>query len=286
MAAGMGAHFMFSIMIMLAKILSENHSVIEIGFYRNLIASVPFLFMVFALGRRDILKLNTKPLLVGLRALLGTVSLVATFFAYSLMPMADTAALLFASSLFIPVLAVIVLKETVGPWRWSAVFAGFVGVIIMARPTGDVYVFGITVALGSALLHAILQIILRYLGQFETPETISFYFFVIGTVITGAAMPFVAVLPTLNEIPLLLGVGFSGAAAQWMLSVAYRNAPAAVVTVFNYTSIVWATLFGWMIWDEWPLPAVITGASVVVASNMLIIWRESRQHRKQSKRGA
>ena len=284
MVAGMGAHFMFSIMIMLAKILSENHSVIEIGFYRNLIGSVPFLFMVFALGRRDILKLNTKPLLVGVRAVLGTASLVATFFAYSLMPMADTAALLFASSLFIPVLAVIVLKETVGPWRWSAVFAGFVGVIIMARPTGDVYVFGITVALGSALLHAILQIILRYLGRFETPETISFYFFVIGTVITGAAMPFVAVLPTLNEIPLLLGVGFSGAAAQWMLSVAYRNAPAAVVTVFNYTSIVWATLFGWMIWDEWPLPAVITGASVVIASNMLIIWRESRQHRKLSKR--
>jgi drug/metabolite transporter (DMT)-like permease len=71
-----------------------------------------------------------------------------------------------------------------------------------------------------------------------------------------------------------------------MLSVHYRNAPAAVVTVFNYTSIVWATLFGWMIWDEWPLPAVITGASIVIASNMLIIWRESRQHRKQSKRGA
>ncbi len=286
MAAGMGAHFMFSIMIVLAKILSETHSVIEIGFYRNLIGSVPFLFMVFGLGRREILKLNTKPLLVGTRAILGTASLVATFFAYSLMPMADTAALLFASSLFVPVLAVIVLKEIVGPWRWSAVFIGFVGVIIMARPTGDVFVLGISVALGTAVLHAILQIILRYLGRYETPETISFYFFVIGAVITGMAMPFVAVTPTLSEIPLLLGVGLSGAAGQWMLSVAYRNAPAAVVTVFNYTSIVWATLFGWMIWDEWPLPAVLTGASIVIASNMLIIWRESRQHKLSSKQDA
>ena len=90
-------------------------------------------------------------------------------------------------------------------------------------------------------------------------------------------MPFVAHTPSISEIPLLLGVGLSGAAAQWMLSTAYKNAPAAVVTVFNYTSIIWATLFGWMIWNEWPVTAVIAGAIIVVASNMLIIWRESRQ---------
>ncbi|HNP66022.1 MAG TPA: DMT family transporter, partial [Woeseiaceae bacterium] len=65
-------------------------------------------------------------------------------------------------------------------------------------------------------------------------------------------------------------------AAQWLLSVAYRNAPAAIVTVFNYTSIVWATFFGWMIWNEWPLPAVMIGAVIVIASNILIVWRESR----------
>jgi drug/metabolite transporter (DMT)-like permease len=277
MAAGAGAHFMFSIMVMLAKILSTNHSVIEIAFYRNVIGSLPFLFVVFALGRREILTLNTKPSLVAVRAVLGSVSLVVTFFAFSLMPLADTTALLFTSSLFIPVLGVIVLKESVGPYRWAAVAVGFAGVIIMARPTGDIYVLGIAVAMCAALLHATLQIMLRYLGRYESPETISFYFFAIGAVITAAAMPFVAVTPTVKEIPLLLGVGFSGAAAQWLLSVAYRNAPAAVVTVFNYTSIVWATLFGWMIWNEWPLPAVIAGATIVIASNLLIVWRESRR---------
>jgi len=276
MAAGVGAHFMFSIMVLLAKLLSANHSVIEIAFYRNLLGSLPFLFVVFALGRREILRLNTKPALVGFRAVLGAISLTVTFLAYSLMPLADTTALLFTSSLFIPILAVIVLKETVGPYRWSAVAIGFVGVIIMVRPTGDVYVFGILVALCAALLHATLQIILRYLGRYESPETISFYFFVVGTLLTAVAMPFVAVTPTLSEIPLLIGVGLSGAAAQWSLSVAYRHAPAAVVSVFNYTSIIWATLFGWMIWNELPLPAVLAGAIVVIASNLLIIWRESR----------
>lgn len=174
MSAAMGAYFMFSVMMLCAKLLSANHSVIEIAFYRNLIGSVPFFFVVFALGRRDILKLHTKPHLVGVRAVLGTVSLVVTFLAFSLMPFADTTALLFTSSLFIPILAVVVLKESVGPYRWSAVAVGFAGVIIMARPTGDIYVLGISVAIGAAFLHATLQVMLRYLGRYETPETISF----------------------------------------------------------------------------------------------------------------
>jgi len=247
---------MFSVMVMIAKLLSANHSVIEIAFYRNLIGTVPFLVAIFPFGRRDILVLRTKPLLVVIRAIIGTVSLIVTFTAYSLMPLADTTALLFTASLFIPVLGVLVLKESVGPYRWSAVVIGFAGVMVMARPTGNIFVLGISVALFAALLHAILQIILHYLGRYESPETISFYFLGVGMLLTAFAMPFVAVTPTLSEVPLLIGVGLSGATAQWLLSIAYKNAPAAVVTIFNYTSIVWATLFGWMIWNDWPLPAV------------------------------
>ena len=279
MAAAVGAFFMFSIMVVFAKLLSENHSVIEIAFYRNLIASVPFLFIVFALGRREILVLRTKPTLVGIRALIGTVSLTVTFYAYSLMPLADTTALLFTSSLFIPVLGVIFLRESVGPFRWMAVAIGFAGVVIMAQPTGDVYVLGIVVALGAAFLHAVLQIILRYLGRFESPETVSFYFFVIGTFVTALALPFVAVRPTLAEVPLLLGVGLSGALAQWLLSTAFKNAPAAVVSVFNYSGIVWATFFGWAIWNQLPVRAVVIGGTIVIASNMFVVWRESRRGR-------
>ncbi len=276
MSAAMGAFFMFTVMNMFAKLLSANHSVVEIAFYRNLIASMPFLIMVFVFGRREILVLRSKPVLVGVRAVLGTLSLITTFFAFSLMPMANTTALMFTSSLFIPVLGVLFLKETVGPYRWSAVAIGFFGVIIMSQPSGEAYTFGILVAIAASFMHAILQIVLRYLGRYESPETISFYFFLIGTFLTALPLPFIAVRPTLSEIPLLLGVGLSGAAAQWLLSTAFRNAQAAVVTVFNYSGIVWATLFGWLIWNEWPLPAVMVGATVVIASNALIIWRESR----------
>jgi drug/metabolite transporter (DMT)-like permease len=275
MVAALAAFFMFTVMNVFAKLLSAKHSVIEIAFYRNLIACLPFLFMVFVLGRRDILVIQSKPSLVGLRAVLGAVSLMTTFLAFSLMPMAETTVLLFTASLFIPVLGVFFLGERVGPWRWAAVFIGFAGVVIMAQPGGQVNMLGITVALGAALMHATLQIVLRYLGRYESPETITFYFLVVGALVTAVPLPLVAVTPTMAEVPLLFGVGLSGALAQWLLSVAFRNAPAAIVTVFNYSGIVWATAFGWLIWNDWPLPKVLSGAAIVIASNGLIIWRES-----------
>jgi drug/metabolite transporter (DMT)-like permease len=173
-------------------------------------------------------------------------------------------------------LGIFFLGEKVGPYRWSAVIVGFLGVLVMLRPTGEVHALGVTLALGAALMHAILQIILRYLGKFERPETVTFYFVIIGTVVAALPLPFIATPPTLAEIPLLFGVGLTGALAQFLLSVAFSKAPAAVVTVFNYSGIIWTTLFGWLIWAEWPVTAVWIGGSIVIASSLFVIWRENR----------
>jgi drug/metabolite transporter (DMT)-like permease len=279
MTAAVGAFLAFTIMNVFAKHLSDGMSVIEIGFYRNLVACVPFLVAIFVFGRREILVIQSKPHFIAIRAVLGTLTLVTTFAAYSLMPMAETAVLLFTASLFIPVLGVIFLRERVGPWRWSAVFIGFAGVAIMLDPTGAVTPTGIAIALTAALLQAVLSILLRHLGGHERPETITFYFFVIGMFVTGLAMPFFASGPELEDVPHLFGIGLAGAAAQWLYSTALRHTPAAVVAVFNYSSIVWAMLFGWLIWNEWPLPIVFAGSAVVIGSNVLIIWRERQLRR-------
>ena len=145
MLAAMGAFFMFTVMNVFAKLLSDRHSVIEIAFYRNLIACMPFLFMVFVMGKRQILVIQSRPSLVGFRAVLGAVSLVTTFAAFSLMPMAETTVLLFTASLFIPVLGVFFLGEKVGPYRWAAVVAGFAGVVIMVGPAGNMNTLGVAV---------------------------------------------------------------------------------------------------------------------------------------------
>lgn len=277
MIAGLGAFFMLAVMNVFAKMLSETHSVIEIAFYRNLIATLPFLIWIFFFGRHDILKINSKPASIGIRSVLGTVSLITTFAAFAAMPMADTTAFLFTASLFIPVLGIIFLKETVGPYRWGAVLIGFIGVVIMLNPTGNVNTLGVALALSAAFMHAVLQTILRHLGKYEKPETVTFYFVLIGTIVAALPLPFVAVPPTVEEIPLLFAVGLTGALAQFLLSIAFGNAPAAVVTVFNYSGIIWATLFGWMIWQEWPAHTIWIGGGIVIASNIFMIWRESRK---------
>ncbi|MEM1091918.1 MAG: DMT family transporter [Pseudomonadota bacterium] len=282
MLACAGAMLMFSVMSAFAKYLSETHSVVEIAFYRNVIASLPFLAMAFLLGRRDILKVNARPGLVVSRSVMGTFSLIATFAAYSAMPMADTSVLLFTASLFLPVLGVLFLGERVGWIRASAVLVGFAGVAIMANPSGDASLYGVSMALTAALMQAIMAIILRQLGGSEKPETVSLYFFLIGAVLTGFAMPFVATPPSAAELPLLLGVGVAGACAQFLYAVALKLTPAAIVAVLNYTSIIWATLLGWLIWNEWPLPVVLVGSAVVIGANALIAWRESRVRSTQA----
>ena len=76
-----------------------------------------------------------------------------------------------------------------------------------------------------------------------------------------------------------MACGGSGAAAQWLYSIALKLTPAALVAVMNYTSLIWAMLFGWLVWNDWPLPVVFVGAAIIVASNALIVWRENRVQR-------
>lgn len=277
MISGLGAFLMLSVMNVFAKLLSETHHVIEIAFYRNLIATLPFLFMIFVLNKREIMAINSKPKGIIARAIIGTISLVVTFAAFASMPMADTTAFLFTASLMIPILGFFFLGEKVGIYRWGAVIIGFIGVIIMLNPDGEVNLIGVILALSAASMHAVLQTILRYLGKSEKPETITFYFVLIGTFVAAIPMPFIASLPSWQEIPLFLGVGLSGLLAQYLLSLAFSNAPAAVVTVFNYSGIIWATTFGWFIWSDWPTASIWIGGTIVIASNIFIIWRESRK---------
>lgn len=277
MMAGLAAFGMLAVMNVFAKLLSETHHVIEIAFYRNLIATLPFLFMIFAMNKREIMTINSRPKGVVARAVIGTISLITTFAAFAAMPMADTTAFLFTASLIIPILGFLFLGEKVGIYRWGAVIIGFMGVLIMLSPSGNVNMLGVILALSAASMHAVLQTILRYLGKTEKPETITFYFVFIGTFVAAIPLPFVASMPTLAELPLFLGVGITGLMAQYLLSVAFGNAPAAVITVFNYSGIIWAALFGWWIWSDWPAQTIWIGGSIVIASNIFMIWRETKR---------
>jgi drug/metabolite transporter (DMT)-like permease len=276
MAASAASFFMLNTMNVFAKLLSPHHSPIEVAFYRNVIAAMPFAIWFFLLGRRDLLRIYSRVDAIIIRSLIGTISIIATFKAFNYLPMADAQALFFTSSLFVPVMGYLFLKERVGPYRWSAVAIGFLGMLVIVRPSGTVNLTGVSLAVSAALMHSGLGTLLRVLGRTERPETITFYFLAIGAVMTGLAMPFVATVPAWREVPLFVGAGISGAFAQIFLSAAYKYAPMALVTIFNYTGIIWATAYGWFIWGDWPGQPVWIGAGIIIASSLFIVWRENR----------
>ena len=211
MACAATAYFMLSMMAVFSKILSHTYNVVEVSFYRNAIAALPFLFFVFVLGKREVLKIRQKPFLLILRCVLGTFSLMLTFATFSLLPLAEATVLLFTSSLFMPILSRIFLKEHISRTRWTAIAAGMIGVLIMARPTGDANMLGIAVGLTTAVCHAILGTILRHLGKSESPTTVTFYFVCIGAVMSAVPLPFMGSLPKIETLPLIIGLGMTGA---------------------------------------------------------------------------
>ncbi len=274
MMSAAGAFFMLAVMNLFGKFLSGEHTPVEVVFYRNSIAVLPYILLIILFNRRDILTIRGKPFVVVLRAFIGVIGLAMTFSAYSMLPMADATALLFTASLFVPVLGFFFLSEQVGPYRAAAILAGFTGMLIMARPSGDWNGLGIALAVGAAFLQAVLATLLRLLGRTEKPETVTFYFLFVGAVMTAFPVAFIGKLPQTNEIAWLVGVGLSGAVAQTLLSMAYRYAQASLATIFNYSGIIWAALFGWLFWGALPSVSIVIGASIIIGTSTFVIFRE------------
>jgi drug/metabolite transporter (DMT)-like permease len=280
MAAAIGAFGMLSTMSLFAKLLSQNHHIIEIAFWRNLLAVIPFLIAIVIFRQRQIMKVHSKPGVVFTRSVVATGSILCVFGAFSLLPLADATALVFTSALFVPVLGFFFLGERVGRFRWSAVIVGFVGVLLVAQPGGGWNVLGVVLGLAAALFNAVLGTMLRVLGRTENPMTLTFYLLLAGVLLLAPIVPFVWRTPAPNEIGLLIGLGASGICMQLLITTAFKYAPAALASVFSYTQIVWASIYGWALFGEWPAVNILLGAVVIIASSVVVILRERYLARK------
>lgn len=272
MACGTLAYFLFAIMNMVAKLLSEHHHVIQIGFIRNLIALLFFIGLLYFIGGAQRLKIKKTRMIV-LRSVVGAISLVTTIGAFVTLPMADATVLLFTASLLIPALSFFFLKEPVGVYRWSAIIIGLLGVAIMAKPTGAINPLGLTLALSAAFMHAFMALILRHVKD-EDPFAVAFYFAFIGTIVLAIALPFFYTPLAWEHALLYLAIGLSGAIAQIALTTAYKFAPASVVSPLNYTGLIWASGFDILIWSLIPHWTVFLGGTIVIGCNLFILYRE------------
>jgi drug/metabolite transporter (DMT)-like permease len=196
------------------------------------------------------------------------------FWAYSLMPMANTTALLFAAPLFVTALSPVLLKERVDAGRWIAVVLGFGGILLIARPSAGLLADPVSVVgLGGALCMALVDMALRNLGRSEHPLTTVFYFILGGVTLSAPYTLIYGHMPEGRLLPWIVGIGVFTAIQQLAKTAAFRFCEASFLAPYTYTSMVWATLIGWLLWKEIITLPVVLGSGVVVASNLFILKR-------------
>ncbi|MDJ0783811.1 MAG: DMT family transporter [Desulfosarcinaceae bacterium] len=257
-----------------AKLVSPGHNAVEMVFYRGLMALA--LLVPYMAATRPLSVFTTRRLGAHLyRSLVGNLGVGFVFWAYTLMPMADTTALLFAAPLFVTALSPLLLKEKIGATRGLAVLVGFGGVLLIVRPSPALLSQpGALIGLAAALMMALVDMALRNLGRTDDPLTTVFFFILIGVVVSGVYTLLWGSWPRGAHLGILAAMGIFTAIQQVAKTTAYRHAEASFLAPYTYSAIIWATLTGWLFWREWPSLSVVLGTIVIIASNLFLGWRE------------
>ncbi|MCB2066967.1 MAG: DMT family transporter, partial [Erythrobacter sp.] len=229
--AGIGGLATMSALIKLAS--ESGVHLVEILFWRQMV-TLPIL-LGWALWAGGLHKLATqRPKSHGVRAVYGIIGMILNFGAVVLLPLAEATTFSFTTPLFAVLLSIVFLKEKVGPWRWSAVAAGFLGIIIIAQPSGDHFpLYGAAVALGGAFMVALISIQIRDLSRTDAPQVIVFYFALVSVVVLLGPMLWLHEALTLHQWLLLLGVGLCGTFGQLGITAALRMGKVSSVIVMD-----------------------------------------------------
>src|SRR5580704_2985080 len=196
--------------------------------------------------------------------------------AFSLMPLASAVAINFSAPLFATIAAILLLKETVGPVRWGALIVGFLGVLLVSTPGVDAFGTGSLFALANAVLFGTVTVGVRGMTATESTETLTLYQFVLLTVVFTASLPLGWVAPNAADWGAMVANGLGNAVGQYLWTRALHLAPTSAVVPFNYFSLVWAIVLGFVVWGDIPPVTLIAGSAIVAGSGMFLLWHESR----------
>lgn len=256
------------------KSLGSQVGVFQIGFFSILFSGI---FIFFSRPRderwRDFWRMS-RPFAVHGRAISGLFAGILGIYAFTTIPLAEAYALIFLSPLFVTVLSAVVLKEDIGPWRWAAVLAGIVGVMLVVRPGFKALELGHVAAIGVAFLAAMTIVLLRSLAGKEKRTSIMGVLLTYGLVFNGVASIPEFVAPNLHQILAFAFIGLCTATGQITLLVATRIAPASQIAPSHYSQILWAVAIGATFFHEYPDATAILGLGVIAASGLLTMIRE------------
>lgn len=262
-------------MFTLSKILQERGvHLVEIVSYRQLLA-LPII-IAWILMLRGLSGLRTRRIGGHLgRTVIGLISMVLNFASYALLPLAEATTIGFSAPIFATLLSSVLLKEAVGIHRWSAVAAGFAGILLMAGPASGHFAWaGVMVGLGAAFGTALISILIRRLARTEPATAIVFWFTLLSVPPALLGLSLFGQTHDLATFLLIGAMGAAGGLAQLLLTAALKFGPVSIVVPMDYSAIIWATLAGWLIGGTLPLLSTWLGAAIIIASGLYIVWRE------------
>jgi drug/metabolite transporter (DMT)-like permease len=265
---------LFVSMDALAKWLTQSYPVPQVIWARY---AFHFLLLAAFLNLRlpGLLRSANLKLQVA-RSLLLVMTTTLFFFAISQVPLATASALMYVAPLIVTLLSIPLLKERVGPRRLTSVAVGFCGALVILRPGAEVFEPAALLPLAAACLYAMYQITTRMLSAVDRPLTTLLYTALVGAALSSLAVPVFWQAPDPLGWGVMVAVGGLGALSQFCLIKAFQAAPASTVAPFSYSSILWATLYGWLLFADFPDAFTLLGAGIIVGSGLYIWHREHR----------
>lgn len=267
----------------------------ELVFFRSFFAILPV--VVYLMVRRELMVGLTTGFLAGhiWRGVVGTGGMGFGFYALTQLPLPEAVAINYATPLLIVVFSAIFMGERVRLYRWSAVMLGLVGVIVIIWPRLTLFSGGLANPSGATLgaLSALLaccfaataMLLVRRLVQTERSATIVLYFSIVSSIIGLMTLPLGWVMPSPEQLALLIGGGIAGGIGQILLTESYRHADMSVVAPFEYSSLVLSIAVGYVFFKDVPTWPMLIGGLVVVGSGLFIIYREHQLGLERRKAG-
>ncbi len=262
----------FSIMDLIVK-WSDDYPLGQVIFFRGFFGIVLYYFVIPKERIRDFY-FTKRPLLHFSRFFFGVAALLSIFTALRNLPLATVVSISFAAPIFTTIFSIFFLSERVGYFRWLAVFIGFIGILIISEPglssLNVYYIFPVIFVLGMSYV----AISIRQLSSTEPVWLISLFFSAAITIAGLLTLPFGWIMPSFYDLTLLSMIGFFGGVANLWLSQSYKFSEVSLVTPLKYLALVFAIVFGYLIWGEVPSGKTLIGAILVIASSIIIFRRE------------
>jgi drug/metabolite transporter (DMT)-like permease len=273
----LAAGFLFGCMGVFVKLGAQYFSPNELVFYRSFVG----LLMIYAIVRQRGLTLATRHWQPHLwRSVSGTVAMMLFFYCITVLPLATAVTLNYTSPLFLATLTILVLKERFHAPLAFAVAVGFAGVVLLLQPTleNDQFIPGL-LGLASGVLAGVAMLNVRQLGLHGEPDwRVVFYFSLVASLASGAAMLFDAVHPVgAASLLILIGLGGSATLAQLAMTRAYRTGLTLVAGSLSFSTVMFSSLFGMLFWDEALPPAGWAGIALIIASGVLSLQLSPKQ---------